>query len=203
MDFSEREGHKQPKHNPLESMDAGLKNAIWTVIYTHIDNRYISVGVTGYGDTTYRDTKAKNLWTDYFEQSISSLPYAGKYLNEIEELYSKLEWYEVYGLIEYFLEQNEYFSPEEFNKVLAKHNAAYRVIDSIVQPISDKEVINAMESAHNNALSDEIREHLHKAQKLFSDKKTLILIILVWNPLKQLKALVGQFLIIKKSWVTM
>ena len=28
MNFSEREGHKKPKHNPLESMDADLKNAI-------------------------------------------------------------------------------------------------------------------------------------------------------------------------------
>jgi hypothetical protein len=171
MDFREREGHKKPKHNPLESMDSSLKNAIWTVIYTHINNRYISWGITGYGDSAYKDVKAKNLWTDFFGQKISSCPYAGKYLDEIEELYAKLEWHEVYGLIEFFLEQNEHFNPEEFNKALIKHNAAYRVIDSIVQPISDKEVITAMESAHNNSLSEEIRGHLRNAQTLYSSKQ--------------------------------
>lgn len=171
MNFSEREGHKKPKHNPLESMDASLKNAIWTVIYTHIDNRYISTGIAGYGDSNYRDAKAENLWTDFFEQNISRLPYARKYLSEIEALYTNLEWCGVYDLIEFFLGQNEYFEHEEFNKVLAKHNAAYRVIDSIVQPISDKEVINAMESAQINALSADIKEHLHKAQFLYSSKQ--------------------------------
>lgn len=171
MDFSEREGHKKPKHNPLESMDASLKNAIWKILYIHINNHYISAGITGYGDTTYHNAKAENLWTDFFGQSISKRPYAGNYLEEIEELFNELKWYEVYDLIEFFLEQNEFFNSEEFNKVLTKHNAVYRVIDSIVQPISDKEVIQAMESAHDNALSDEIREHLHKAQKLYSDKK--------------------------------
>jgi hypothetical protein len=171
MSFSEREGHKKPKHNALENMDATLKNAIWTVIYTHVNNRYIYWGITGYGDSTYRDAKAENLWTDFFEQKISGRPYAGNYLRDIEKLYNNLAWYEVYDLIEFFLEQNDFFNSEEFNKVLAKHNSAYRVIDSIVQPISDKKVIDAMESAHQNAFSGETREHLHKAQALYSSKK--------------------------------
>lgn len=171
MSFSEREGQKKPKHNSLENMDAGLKNAIWTVIYTHVNERYISWGMTGYGDSTYRDAKAENLWTDFFEQKISNLPYAGNYLCDIEELYNNLAWYEVYDLIEFFLSQNDFFAPEEFNKALAKHNSAYRVIDSIVQPISDKKVIDAIESAHHHAFSGEIREHLHKAQALYSSKQ--------------------------------
>jgi len=171
VNFSEREGHKKAKHNPLESMDTSLKNAIWTVIFTYINNNYISWGATGYGDSVFRDKKAGNLWTDFFDQKISQLPRVGNYLNEIEKLYAKLEWYGVYDLMDFFLEQNEHFDHKEFNKVLTKHNAAYRVIDSIVQPISDKEVIAAMESAQNNSLSKEIKEHLHKAQTLYSSKQ--------------------------------
>lgn len=171
MNFGEREGYEKPKYNSLESMDASLKNAIWTVIFTHINNHYISWGITGYGDSTYRDAKAENLWTEFFEQNISHLPYAGNYLRDIEELYINLEWFEVYNLMEFFLRQSNFFKPEEFNKVLAKHNSAYRVIDLIVQPILDKEVINAMESAQHNALTKEIKEHLYAAEALYSNKQ--------------------------------
>lgn len=152
-------------------MDASLKNAIWSVIYSHINKRYISWGITGYGDTTYKDEKAKNLWTEFFEQKISDLPYAEDYLRDIEQLYTALGWHEVYNLIEFFLMQNDSFNPAEFNKVLTRHNSAYRVIDSIVQPISNKEIIEAIESAQNNAQSEEIKEHLYKAKTLYSSKQ--------------------------------
>lgn len=172
MNFSERGGYKKPKHNPLESMSTSLKNAIWTVIHKYVNNRYISEGNTVYGNGTYSDAKAENLWTDFFEQKISGIPNAGYYLRDIEELYNNLAWYEVYDLIEFFLGQNNPFNPDAFNEILTKHNSAYRVIDSIVQPISDKKVIETMESAHNNAFSEEIREHLHKAEILYSNKQS-------------------------------
>src|SRR5690606_37703589 len=67
--------------------------------------------------------------------------------------------------------QDKHFSPEKFNKVLTKYNAAYRVINSIVQPISDENIIKNMEAAKNSSLSQEVREHLYKAQTLLSHKK--------------------------------
>jgi hypothetical protein len=170
MNFSEREGHRKPKLNPLEILDESLKIAIWNVIFKEINSRYIDWGFT-YGDSRYQNAKAENLWTDFFEQNISKLPAAEKYLQETENLYTKLEWFGVYDLIEFFLEQNEYFNVDEFNKILTKHNAGYRVIHSIVQPVCNDEVIAAMESAYNNSFSHETREHLHKAQILYSSKQ--------------------------------
>jgi hypothetical protein len=173
MNFSEREGHKKITPNTLETMSDGLKNAIWTSIYTIIYKSFISHGSTGYGDSNYRDENAKSLWTKFFQKSISNLPYAGNYLREIEPFYQALKWNEVYDLIEFLLpiKTINHRTTSDFNQILKEHNAGYRIIDSIVQPISDKETIAAMESANNNSLSEEIREHLHKAQSLYSRRQ--------------------------------
>ncbi|HSW69586.1 MAG TPA: hypothetical protein VLI69_05500 [Gammaproteobacteria bacterium] len=171
MNFSGREGHKKPRVNALESMDDSLKTALWNAIYKEINTHYINWGYGGYGTSVYRNTKAENLWTDFFRQNISGLPLTEKYLRAIENLYFKLEWFEVYDLIEFFIEQNKHFKVEEFNKILTKHNAAYSVINSIVQPISNEDIITIMESAYNHSFSQEIREHLLKAQTLYSNKK--------------------------------
>lgn len=169
MSFSEREGHKKPKQNPLESMDNSLKMAIWNDIYKNIKFNHISLG-TSYGDDCYKNNEARKLWTDFFEKNLSKLPGPREYLDEIENLYSKLAWNEVYDLIEYFLNKNQ-LNPSKINKVLTKHNAAYRIINSIVQPITNTEVVNALELAANNAMTTEIKVHLEKAELLYSNKK--------------------------------
>lgn len=171
MDFSEREGHKKPKHNPLESMDAGLKNAIWTEVYSIInDNDFISWDSAGYSHT-YRGDYAQRLWSNLFQQNISDLPSPRYFSKEINSLYTKLKWNEVYDLIEFLIKQNK-LNIAKFNKILTEHNSAYRIINSIVQPVTNNEVVNAMESASNNALSKEIKEHLQKAESLYSNKHT-------------------------------
>ncbi len=169
MRFSEREGYKNIKENALESMDSSLKNALWTIVYTHINQDYVSYGTTGYGDDTYRDSRAKNLWTKFFNQTISKLPRPVDFLEEIEHLYEKLKWYDIYDLVEFLIKQNA--EPREFNDALIEQNSAYRIINSLVQPISNPEVINAMESANNNALGQEVRIHLNNAQRLYSIKQ--------------------------------
>jgi hypothetical protein len=170
MNFSEREGHKNPKDNPLESMDGSLKNAIWTEVYSIINgNDYISWDSAGYSHS-YRGNYAQLLWSKLFQKNISNLPSPQYFSKEIDSLYKKLEWNEVYDLVEFLLEQNGR-TTAKFNKILTEQNSAYRIINSIIQPITSNEVVNAMESASNNALSKEIKEHLQKAEKLYSNKQ--------------------------------
>lgn len=175
MGFSEREGYKKSRINPLESMDNILKNGIWTEIFSLINQELISHGVTGYGDTSYKTRGASSIWTEFFNKSISDLPYAGKFLEEIEPLYKNLQWYEVYDLVEFLLNLIGQYKRKQlenqFNKILEKNNAAYRIISDIVQPISNKGTIDIMESAIKNSLRQEIKEHLKKAQALYSDKQ--------------------------------
>lgn len=170
MNFSEREGHKKPKHNPLESMDAGLKNAIWTEVYSIIDNDFISWDPAGYSHA-YRGNNAQLLWSNVFQQNISDLPSPQCFLKKIDSLYAKLKWNEIYDLIEFLVKQNKPHTAK-FNKILAEHNSSYTIINSLVQPVTSNEVINAIESASNNALlSEEIKKHLQQAENLYSNKQ--------------------------------
>src|SRR5690242_11275156 len=115
MNFSEREGYKKIIHNPLESMDANLKNAIWTQIYTKIEKDFISWGNTSYGSHTYQGDSAKLLWTNFFQKNISKLPDPEVFSTQINSLYDELEWNGVYDLIEFLINQ-KHISPEKFNK---------------------------------------------------------------------------------------
>ena len=171
MNFSQRGGYKKPVHNPVESMDGRLKNAIWTLIYNYLDKYYISWG--SYGSTTYIDgTKAENLWADFFEQNVSKLPNPQDFLSEVDELYSGLAWNEIYDLLEFLLENDANFRADKINTTLSKYNAAYRVIDSIIQPISDKKILEIIELANINSPSKENSEQLRNAEKLYSHKQT-------------------------------
>lgn len=112
------------------------------------------------------------LWIDFFNQSISNFPYAGDYVKEFESLYKKLEWYEIFDLVEVILKLENIGRkanlPNAFNKVLEKKLSPYRVIGKIVQPNSDKETIQKIEHALNNSPNAIIKTHLTKAEKLFS-----------------------------------
>jgi hypothetical protein len=117
------------------------------------------------------------------------LPDARYFLEKIEPLYKELQWYGVYDLIEFLLNLNEQYKREQWknqvNKILEKNNAAYRILNDIVQPISNKEAINAMEAGLKNSPTREIKEHLNKIRTS---------IILASNQLKLLKAAVEMSL---------
>ncbi|APF04609.1 TPA: hypothetical protein ACJ5DT_001456 [Legionella pneumophila] len=82
MNFSKREGYKDTSLVPFEGMSAGLKNAIFNKIHSVV-NEFISLGITGYGDSSYKGKKAELLWTVFFEKRKSTLPYAGDFLKEL------------------------------------------------------------------------------------------------------------------------
>jgi len=171
MSFSEREGYKKPTSNPLESMGEILKNDIWTEIYGIINKDFISHGNNSYDGTFYRNDSAELVWAKFFNNNVSDLPYAGEFLKEIRDLYNDLEWNGVYDLIEFLLERIKLKQKitRTFNDVLEKNNASYTIINNIIQPISSKEVIEIMDTAHEGASSSS-KGHLDKAQKLYSKK---------------------------------
>lgn len=173
MDFSEREGYKDTSPGQFEGMSKGLKNAIFNETHS-IVNEFISPGVTGYGDSSYKGQNAEWLWTIFFEKKISTLPYAGDFLKEFESLYDSLEWFEVYDLIEYFITLSNNRSSlleKKFNQLLDKYNSAYRLINKVVQPVSSKETIEIINTALKNAPTQESKQHLENAEKHYSRKE--------------------------------
>ncbi|HAT6823705.1 TPA: AbiJ-NTD4 domain-containing protein, partial [Legionella pneumophila] len=173
MNFSQREGYKDISLSPFEGMSTGLKNAIFNEIHSVI-NEFISLGMTGYGDSSYKGKNAELLWTVFFEKKKSILPYAGDFLKEFESLYDSLKWYEIYDLIEYLITlsnlRNDLIEVK-FNQLFEKYNSPYRLINKVVQPISSEETIAMINTAFENAPTQESKQHLENAEKHYSRKQ--------------------------------
>lgn len=167
MNFSAREGYKQLPVNQLEEMGSELKNQIFNEIYTTISN-FVSFDVGGYNDINYVGKNAHKIWTNFFNKKISTLPEAQNFLQEFENLYNTLQWYEIYDFIEFLISiKNETLIPK-FNQIFEKNNSPYRFINKIIQPISSDEIVKIIDSSYKNSPTKEVKNHLMTAEKLFS-----------------------------------
>lgn len=173
MSFSERKGYKNREPSQLKGINSDLKNNLFNIIHSLIKN-YISIGITGYGDSSYRGNNAQLIWTSFFNKRISELPYAGNFLEKFESIYNSLEWFEVYDLIEFLISLPQARSDvitANFNCILEKNNSPYRIINQIVQPISNNETIHMIDIANKNAPTTQAKNHLAQAEKLYSRKQ--------------------------------
>ncbi len=176
MRYSERNGYKPPPGSSFENIHPDLRNAIWTRVYKIIDD-YVSYGVTGYRDSRFSKREiAELLWADFFNKNIRELPYAGDFTKKINEIYNNLEWCEVYDLVEWLINRNNEYHrnklSEEFNKILEKYNSQCRVVNGLIQEISDKELIEIFINSVAEAPNDIVKNHLKEAQRLYSDRKS-------------------------------
>ncbi|NNM58910.1 MAG: hypothetical protein HKM04_03765 [Legionellales bacterium] len=172
MTFCERQGYQKTKPIQIDEVDENLKNDIWTIIHEEIQKNFISFGCTGYGDSSYRDDRAKSLWTEFFHKKSTSLPNPENFIKKIEGLYDNLAWQKIYEILEFMLERctiKKEFSVK-INTTLEKNNSAYRVIENTIQPITCDLTILTVTAAHQNAINDVVKTHLIKAEKLYSLK---------------------------------
>lgn len=151
-------------------MNNNLRNAVWNEV---CDIVAIQDGVTGYGDATYGSSAARLLWTEFFYKRITEFPYAGEFLKKIEPLYDDLKEKQVFNLIEFLLPltPRKKFFIDQFNRVLEKNNSEHKIIHDMVQPISGEEVSEIIKCAYSDAPDKETKQHLRKAQSLYSRKR--------------------------------
>lgn len=64
----------------------------------------------------------------------------------------------------------EFFS-DAFNKILEKENSAYRIIDGLVQEITNQDEISEIETAINDNPIQHSKDHLKQALKMMSDRE--------------------------------
>lgn len=171
--FSERNGYSPTPSSDFEDMHPDLRNAIWNRIYKIInDNIYYA----GYGSSTYisRD-EVESLWAEFFNKNIREMPYAGEFTKVIDETYKKLKWFEIYDLIEWLVNRNDNYHrskrTKEFNQILDQHNSPCRVVNGLIQEISNKELYEELTNCVEQAPNDIVRNHLKEAQILYSKRE--------------------------------
>jgi hypothetical protein len=93
-------------------------------------------------------------------------------LQFLRQYFFKCEWYEVYDFVE-FVANNYPPRKDGFikacNKVLEQEVSAYRFVDGLVSPITDKVEISEVDRALEGP-ADPVRTHLRRALELLSDR---------------------------------
>ena len=179
MNFSERFGFKSIKDKIQDkSMDTDLKNSIWNALklsYFDIEN----ISYESYLIQEYNYLFGQ-IWVNHFKLTLDTLEdhIVEKY-NQIKGIYfKKLEWSEIYDLIEFIvntyrnLELNQKFI-KFCNIIFKKELSAYRFVGTRLTKITSETEISEIEEALK--IKDPFKpivRHLNNSLKLFSDKKT-------------------------------
>jgi hypothetical protein len=173
LSFSERLGLRNKKTLSKEELSDELKNALWSVfveiflakrnVIEHHTRRNLSELAEFY----------KDLWMDFYRRPIDELEitrgeiYPDNHYKFVREWFFKAEWNEVYDLLEYCANLDDYDADtfqERCNEYLKRDLAAFRFIEDQLIEINSEEEIVEIEKALN--LSDKykpVKIHLSAA----------------------------------------
>lgn len=176
--FSQRQGFRAKKSvMQLNNMDTDLRISIWNALDIHYLSRFSDRYALNIQQHEY-DLMVV-LWLNYFKETLDTMPDtasgAKKYLREY---FFSCQWFEVYDLIEFVV--NEYYFDsvnEEFqqycNYILERELSGYRFIGGKISPITGEEEIAEIEEALQKTKSLEpVITHLKSALDLFSDRES-------------------------------
>jgi len=179
MRFSERIGKRKVKCKiQTDSMDADLKNGLWSVLYMCVIEELYA-----YPDGQIHNEESREmlkiLWFDFFKWPIDEISYRKSRVHKtIRDWFFAASPFDIYDLINYigtlsdFLETNRF--KQNCNTVLEKELSAYRFVGKTLTPITDKietgEIEEAMESSDEHKLKG-VRSHLESALEKLSDRE--------------------------------
>ena len=163
-----------------ESIDSALRTKLWNILKVTIWDRY-DFHNRSYDPLTKRiDRLVERLWFNYFNWDLDRLPgfyesygKKGAY-DALKDYFLTCQWFEVYDLLEAIANSQSDLLADDaltwINSTLEEHNAAYRFVGTQVAEITDKNEIQAIETALATADSH-VRTHLDAALRMLSDKE--------------------------------
>lgn len=168
--FSDRMGiTNSVKEIQLDSMDAKLLIGIWNLFYT----RFVKLNIDFENNYFFEDLY---MHLDLHVDKISSNP--AKLRREIKEKVFRLEWFEVYNLMEFLINDIDDYGKttidiKMFNKVLEKEYSAFRIIEKKVVPISNEIEVNSIEKSLQDTGDkfEGANNHIKTAMAFLSDKE--------------------------------
>lgn len=173
MSFSERQGLK-PVRSVLQvkGMDADLRASLWNVLHVFVwDRRGFMWDAVGNIGAIWGF--ARHLWYYYYKQPITDIPSNATQIRDvIQERFFDAPWNEVYDLLECIVEIERSGDLEkEFNKVLERELAGYRLIEHHFIAVTDEQEVAALQEALGHDKFGSVTAHLSQALLLLSDRK--------------------------------
>lgn len=178
--FGKRFGFETAKLKvQIDSIDNDLKTDLYNSFLIFIYN---------YAEEADRYSKGnyvmqhKLIWAHFLRNQLDKFPeYDYQFLQHINALIYKQTWYKTYELFEFIFSSldNRLYKIdgliEYLNNMLERNNSAYRIVDNHFVPITNKDEIEEVERAQQNASRVNILglgEHLQSAISLLSKKPT-------------------------------
>ncbi len=165
--FSQRMGIQQVNTAiQINSMDVGLRNALWNVFWDHVRLGMNSHAANKFGE---------QIWKYCFNKLLDEAPSGSidKLFQAIKEHYFALEWFAVYDFLEFVANQmHDYEAPafiEACNTSLKRELSAYRFVGKKLVPVTSEQEIDEVEGAL--AFSNQYTPHLTKAVEAFANRK--------------------------------
>ena len=180
MLFSQRQGLTPSlKSLQLEDMDTELRTRLWnclTVFYWKQFSGYQSDSISG----TNLSGIFAQMWHSFFKLPLEDIPSRFYHVTEfVRGEFEAWPWYRVYDFIEFVIAQTDFEYDHRFaegfpgacNAVLEEENAAYRIVDGRVTPITSAAEVASIEEALAEAEAfPGVRAHLAAALRLLSDR---------------------------------
>ena len=152
----------------VNSMDEDLRKSLWNDFMLHVWSRWTTPNVRQLGI---------DIWIYCFKNLIDEVPrggIGGIDVQIIKEEYFKLEWNEVYDLLEFVINHiYEYVVPEfveACNNSLKRNLSAYRFIGKRLIPVTSEKEVEAVEEAL--VVSTAYTQHLKRAVDLLADRNS-------------------------------
>lgn len=177
MRFSEREGFKPARAAfQINSVDEPLRNSLWNAVHEFVIDRILELDRLSSDQSFLRI-----LWVDHFQWPIDEKPEDAEFcVADMRGGVFDGDWYEIYDLIEFCLENFEFYmhkNATEFswrcNSWLEREMSAWRVVGNRIARLTSEEEIEAVEQAQASA--DEygaVATHVRTSLELLSDRRS-------------------------------
>lgn len=172
--FSEKYGYKLEKQIQHECISDVLRKRIWNLFYQwEIQDGGLSSERVNAAFTGKQTVEAKICDRLGFvvNGSVKGLNAQGKIEKYITET---CKWYEVYDFVDIHLnclkDEKKVQRAQQYNDLLEQEKAGYRIVNGSVEPITNQQEIEIIETAANSPYRS-VNEHLQKALEFYGDRK--------------------------------
>lgn len=159
-----------------DEMPDHLRTSIWNVFYEFIFKKAEGEIENYFDDSNLKFIRV--LWDKFFKGNLWDFDRLGPVYKvmKIKETYEKLQWFEIYDLIEFVLSKMQVRDTKNLvwgriERVLEEERTSYRIIKGLVVPLTSDEEIKEIEKTLN--IPDKYKSvsgHFSKALELFSKR---------------------------------
>ncbi|MFQ6397583.1 AbiJ-NTD4 domain-containing protein [Nocardia sp. KC 131] len=162
MRFSQRHGCVPVKSVvQVEEIDDDLRTDLWNVTHTlYFEPQYAHAT---------HPLNFTRIWVGLLRKDIDQFPVTYNFEAIIKHWFKTATWYEVYDLVEEFIDISEDTS-DIYNQMLKHNLAGYRLLNKQIVPIADSHELTGIESALRTE-KDVVKHHLQQAIRLLADRE--------------------------------